>query len=118
MTTEARELALSTLDATKAVIEALNEAHHYLHELRDSRHNTGAQEVAVCRKIGAAEDMIRHGFKTAEINALVYVGDQVHALREAVVDRPIVLTLPEHTTPDNETALLDAIAEYRKAHSA
>lgn len=86
MTTETRTSAVNTLEATKEMIELLNELHSDLHALRESWDNTGAQEVAIARRIGAAQDAIRHGFKIAEITAQLYVGDQLHSLVALVAE--------------------------------
>lgn len=109
MTTEARSLALNHIEAVKATIVGVSEAHEVLHALTESRNNTGAQQNELRRKIAAGYDQIRAGSKFAEINALIYVGDQIHSA---------VRLLAEVLAGDDEIGrkLVQHIAEYQRAH--
>src|SRR5690349_20699129 len=79
MTTDARDIAVDTLAATKAVIDHLDGLHDQLHAERDGRGYV-AVETVLARKVGECRDTIRFGLKFAEINALVAISDRLTEL--------------------------------------
>lgn len=85
--TDARDIAVDTLAATKAVIDHLDGLHDQYHAERDSVTYV-ARETVLSRQIGQTRETVRFGLKFAEINALVAISDRLTELLLAVTEKP------------------------------
>lgn len=84
MTNDPRGNVLDILAAITATNDALQDAYDDQHALTESdppARLTGTPESRhIARQIRAAQDQVRQGYKRAELNALVYIGDRLDAL--------------------------------------
>lgn len=82
MTTEnLRAAALDSLAAAQVYAEMVPRLHARYHAASDGPVRPGASTVAA-RETKSAEAQVRHGVKVAEVNALLYIGDQISELCE------------------------------------
>lgn len=83
-TSQPRDNVLDILAAITATNDALRDAYddqHALTEADPPARLTGTPESRhIARQIRAAQDEVRQGYKRAELNALVYIGDRLDAL--------------------------------------
>lgn len=105
-TTDARDIAVDTLTATKAVIDHMCDLHAQQHREIDAP-NGGyvSNETSVRRSLGEAHDKVRWGLKFAEINALVAISDRLSE---------ITVILAEKAEPARLGEVARMVAEYNE----
>lgn len=111
--TDARDIAVDTLAATKAVIDHLDGLHSDLHAERDGRGYV-AVETVLARKVGECRDTIRFGLKFAEINALVAISDRLTELVVLASEKPTVIVINSEQ-PDEIAELVSQYAQRARA---
>lgn len=114
--TDARDIAVDGLEATKALIDHLDGLHAELHAERDGRGTYVARETVLARQIGEARDVIRYGLKFAEINALVAISDRLTELVVLGAERP--KNILDGLTDAQVNRISELVAEYHERSKA